>query len=69
MSKKDTEKILGGPAVILLLVGLALSAVLFHFMIKFANELNLFMVLLTSSLICIIAIAIARGLVSISKYK
>ncbi len=67
--RKDTEKILGGPAAILLLVGLALSAILFYFMFKFADEENLLMVLLTTSLICIIAIAIARGLVSVSKYK
>ena len=67
--RKDTEKILGGPAAILLLVGLALSAILFYFMFKFADEENLLMVLLTTSLICIIAIAIARGLVSINKPK
>jgi len=69
MSKKDTEKILGGPAAILLFVGVALSAILFYYMFKFADEENLFMVLLTTLMISIIAIAIARGLVSIYKYK
>jgi len=67
--RKDTEKIMGGPAAILLLVGLALSAILFYFMFKFADEENLVMVLFTTFLISIIAIAIARGLVSMYKYK
>ncbi|AKB74846.1 hypothetical protein MSLAZ_1585 [Methanosarcina lacustris Z-7289] len=67
--RKDTEKIMGGPAAILLLVGLALSAILFYLMFKFADEENLGMVLVTTFLISIIAIAIARSLVSISKYK
>jgi len=69
MSKKDTEKILGGPAAILLFVGVALSAILFYYMFKFADEENLFMVLVTTLMISIIAIAVARGLVSIYKYK
>jgi len=66
---KDTEKIIGGPAAILLVVGVALSAILFYLMSKYADEGNLFMVLLTALLISIIAIAIARGLVSINKPK
>ena len=67
--RKDTEKILGGPATILLVVGIALSTILFYFMFKFADEENLFMVILTTLLISIIAIAIARGLVSMNKPK
>lgn len=67
MSKKDTEKVLGGPAAILLFVGVALSAILFYYMFKFADEENLFMVLVTTLMISIIAIAVARGLVSIYK--
>jgi len=67
--RKDTEKILGGPATILLVVGIALSTILFYFMFKFADEENLFMVVLTTLLISIIAIAIARGLVSMNKPK
>ncbi|AAM06616.1 hypothetical protein [Methanosarcina acetivorans] len=69
MSKKDTEKILGGPAAVLLLVGVVLSVILFYFMFQFAEQENLFMVLLTAVLISIISIAVARGLVSIYKYK
>ena len=67
--RKDTEKILGGPATILLVVGIALSTILFYFMFKFADEENLFMVILTTLLISIIAIAIAKGLVSMNKPK
>lgn len=66
---KKTEKILGGPAAILLFIGIALSVALFYFMFRFAEEENLFMVLLTALLISLISIAIARGLVSISKFK
>ncbi|MDD3247425.1 MAG: hypothetical protein PHF18_11350 [Methanosarcina sp.] len=67
--RKDTEKILGGPATILLVVGILLSTILFYFMFKFADEENLFMVILTTLLISIIAIAIAKGLVSMNKPK
>jgi len=67
--RKDTEKILGGPATILLVVGIVLSTILFYFMFKFADEENLFMVILTTLLISIIAIAIAKGLVSMNKPK
>ena len=67
--RKDTEKILGGPATILLVVGITLSTILFYFMFKFADEENLFMVILTTLLISIIAIAIAKGLVSMNKPK
>lgn len=69
MRKKDTEMILGGPAAILLLVGAAFSVILFYYMFQFAEQENLFMVLLTALLISIISIAIAKGLVSISKSR
>ncbi|AKB29525.1 hypothetical protein MSSAC_1179 [Methanosarcina siciliae C2J] len=69
MSKKDSENILGGPTAILLFVGVALSAILFYYMFKFADEENLFMVLVTTLMISIIAIAVARGLVYLYKHK
>jgi len=64
---RDTGKTLGGPTIALLAVGAILDVILFYFMFKFADEENLFMVLLTASLIGIIALGIAKGLVSISR--
>lgn len=64
---KDTGKALGGPAILLVGVGAVLDVILFYFMFKFADEENLFMVLLTAALIGIIAMGIAKGLISISR--
>lgn len=64
---RDTGKTLGGPAIVLLAVGAILDVILFYFMFKFADEENLFMVLLTAALIGLIALGIAKGLVSISR--
>jgi hypothetical protein len=63
----DNGKALGGPAIILVGIGAILDVILFYFMFKFADEENLFMVLLTAALIGIIALGIAKGLVSISR--
>ncbi|MGB9940618.1 hypothetical protein [Methanosarcina sp.] len=64
---RDTGKVLGGPAIALVAIGAILDVILFYFMFKFADEENLFMVLLTAALIGIIALGIAKGLVSISR--
>ena len=64
---RDIEKALGGPAIILVGIGAVLDVILFYFMFKYADEENLFMVLLTAALIGIIAMGIAKGLISISR--
>lgn len=64
---KDTGKALGGPAILLVGVGAVLDVILFYFMFKFADEENLFMVLLTAALIGIIAMGIAKCLIFISR--
>jgi len=48
-------------------IGAIIDIILFYFMFKFADEENLFMVLLTAALIGIIALGIAKGLVSLSR--
>jgi hypothetical protein len=63
----DTGKALGRPAIILVGIGAILDVTLFYFMFKFADEQNLFMVLLTAALIGIVALGITKGLVSISR--
>ncbi|MGA9188945.1 MAG: hypothetical protein WB014_10415 [Methanosarcina sp.] len=65
--RRDTEKALGGPAIVLVGIGAVLDVILFYFMFKYADEENLFMVLLTAALIGVIAIGIAKGLISISR--
>ena len=40
---KDTENVLGIPTIILMGVGAILSAILFYFMFKFADDGNLLM--------------------------
>jgi len=64
---RDIEKALGGPAIILVGIGAVLNVILFYFMFKYADEKNLFMVLLTAALIGIIAMGIAKGLIYISR--
>ena len=66
---KDTENVLGGPILILMGIGAVISAVLFYFMFKFADDGNLLMVLLTASLIAVISFGIVKGLVSLSKHN
>mgnify|MGYP003417290982 CR=1 FL=1 len=66
---RDAGKILGGPAIILVGIGAIFDVILFYFMFKFADEENLFMVLLTAALIGIIALVMAKGLVSFSKHN
>lgn len=66
---RDTGNVLGGPAIILVGVGAVLSAVLFYFMFKYADEENLFMVFLTTALIAVVSIGVAKGLISISRHK
>jgi len=64
---RDTGKALGRPAIILISIGAILDIILFYLMFKFADEGNLFMVLLTAMLIILVALGITRGLVSVSK--
>jgi hypothetical protein len=66
---RDKESVLGGPAIILLAAGAILDIILFYFMFKFADEENLFMVILSAMLIGVVAIGVAKGLISISRSK
>ncbi|MGB9132219.1 MAG: hypothetical protein ACP5N0_09590 [Methanosarcina sp.] len=66
---RDTGNVLGGPAIILVGTGAVLSAVLFYFMFKYADEANLFMVILTTALIAVVSMGVAKGLIFISRNK
>lgn len=72
--RKDTEKSFGGkgfggPAAILLLLGGVFTIVLFYFMFQFAEQENLFMVIVTALLIGVISLIVAKGLVYISRQR
>ncbi len=58
------ENLYGVPALILFVVGILLSGILFYSMFKYADEGNLLMVILIPLAISLIALGIARGLVS-----
>ncbi|MFZ2497910.1 hypothetical protein [Methanosarcina sp.] len=66
---RDTGNVLGGLAIILVGTGAVLSAVLFYFMFKYADEANLFMVILTTALIAVVSMGVAKGLIFISRNK
>ncbi|HOW13872.1 hypothetical protein [Methanosarcina sp.] len=66
---KDTEMNLGGPTAILLLIGGVFTVILFYFMFQFAEQENLFMVILTALLIGAISMVVAKGLVRLSRRK
>jgi hypothetical protein len=66
---KNTENPLGTPIIILMGIGAIISAALFYFMCKFADEGNLLMVVLTAALIAVISFGIVKGLTTISKSK
>lgn len=67
--RKDTEKSFGGPAAILLFLGGVFTVVLFYFMFQFAEQENLFMVILTALLIGVVSLIVAKGLVYISRHR
>ncbi|MCQ1534371.1 hypothetical protein FTO70_01390 [Methanosarcina sp. KYL-1] len=58
------EKMYGGPAVFLLVVGILISTILFYFMFKYADEGNLMMVIAIPLVISLLAFGIARGVAS-----
>ncbi|HHV23628.1 MAG: hypothetical protein PHG79_06555 [Methanosarcina sp.] len=64
---RDTGKALSSPVIILVGIGAIIDVILIVLMFKFADEENLFMVLLISALIGVVALGIAKGLVSISR--
>jgi len=66
---KDTQSVLGGPAIVLLGIGALVSAALFYFMFRYADEGNLLMVIITSLLIVVISTVVMKGLTSISRNK
>lgn len=53
---------IGGSVIILMGVGATLSATLFYFMFKYADQGNLIMVVLTSLLIVVVSIGTMKGL-------
>jgi K+-sensing histidine kinase KdpD len=64
---RDTEKALKSSVIVLVGIGAIIDVILIILMFKFADEENLFMVLLISALIGVVAFGIAKGLASISK--
>jgi len=51
---KGTKNSLGSPTIILMGIGAILSAALFYFMFKYADQGNLLMVIITSSMIVVV---------------
>lgn len=66
---RNTGKGLGSPAIILVGIGAILDVILFYLMFKFADEGNLFMVILTAVLIIFVALGITKALVSVSRLE
>jgi ABC-type Fe3+-siderophore transport system permease subunit len=66
---KDTKNSIGSPAIILMGIGAILSAALFYFMFKYADQGNLLMVIITSSLIVVVSFGVVKGIAYISKQK
>jgi ABC-type Fe3+-siderophore transport system permease subunit len=66
---KDTKNSFASPAIILMGIGAILSATLFYFMFKYADQGNLLMVLITSSLIVVVAFGVVKGISYVSKQK
>ncbi len=66
---RDTGNALGSPTVILMGIGAVLDVILFYLMFKFADQGNLFMVLLTAVLIGVVALGITKGLAYISRHN
>lgn len=66
---KNTEKTLGVPTVILLLIGGIFIVILFHFMFQFADQKNPLMVILTALLVVVVSMAVSRGTVYLSRRK
>jgi hypothetical protein len=66
---RNTENAIGTPTIILMGVGAVISALLFYFMFKFADDGNLLMVVITASLIAVISFGVVKGLTVISRNK
>jgi hypothetical protein len=66
---KNTENAIGTPTIILMGAGAVISALLFYFMFKFADDGNLLMVVITASLIAVISFGVVKGLTVISRNK
>ncbi len=66
---KGTKNSLGSPTIILMGIGAILSAALFYFMFKYADQGNLLMVIITSSLIVVVSFGVVKGIAYISKHK
>ena len=61
------EKLYGGPAIILTIIGILMSSFLFYFMFKYADEGNLFMVIAIPLAVSVVALIIAGFLGSAIK--
>lgn len=58
MSNK-IEKLWGGPAILLTVIGILVTSFLFYFMFKYADEGNLFMVITIPLVISVFALVVA----------
>jgi ABC-type Fe3+-siderophore transport system permease subunit len=66
---KDSKNPLGSPAIILIGIGAILSAALFYFMFRYADQGNLLMVIITALLIVAVSFGAMKGIAYISKRK
>lgn len=64
---KNTDNVLKGPGIVLVGIGAVLNVILFSLMFRFADQENLFMVIVTTLLIAIVSIGVAKGLIFISR--
>ncbi|HHV24602.1 MAG TPA: hypothetical protein GXX65_08770 [Methanosarcina sp.] len=54
------EKLYGGPAIILTIIGILVTSFLFYFMFKYADEGNLLMVIAIPLVVSVFALIVAR---------
>ncbi len=60
MKSNTIEKLYGGPALILMVIGILVTSFLFYFMFKYADEGNLFMVIAIPLGISVFALIVAK---------
>ena len=66
---KDSKNPLGSPAIILIGIGAILSATLFYFMFKYADQGNMLMVIITALLIVVVSFGAMKGIAYLSRRK
>lgn len=59
------EKLYGGPAIVLTIIGILMTSFLFYFMFKYADEGNLFMVIAIPLIISVFALIVGKFMSSV----